>query len=77
MQMHKRNTHSKGASNLAVNRAHKRAKIYTGPNRAARRLEADVKGRYSEEQAAIVEANLVRQRQEANNIANNDMSIPV
>lgn len=66
MQMHKRNTHSKGASNLAVNRAHKRANLYTGPNRAERREFDDVKGRYQDKLA-----------REAANVANNDTSVPV
>jgi hypothetical protein len=39
MQQHKRNTHSGSHANVAVNRAWKRAKVYIGPNRAARRAE--------------------------------------
>lgn len=77
MQMHKAQRHSGSHANLAVNRAHKRAKLYTGPNRAERRLDADVKGRYEEQQAAKVEANLQRQRREAQNLADNDTSMPV
>lgn len=36
-QQHKAQTHSGSHANLAVNRAHKRRKIYTGPNRFERR----------------------------------------
>lgn len=38
-QAHKSQRHSGSHANVAVNRAHKRAKIYTGPNRAQRREE--------------------------------------
>lgn len=59
MQQHKRNRHSGSHANVAVNRAHKRAAIYMGPNRAARRLDGRV-GR--EVQAAIdVQAALLVQ----------------
>lgn len=65
MQVHKRNQHSGSHANLAVNRAHKRRRIFIGPNRAERREFDNVKGRYEDEQAAKVEANLQRQRREA------------
>lgn len=83
MQMHKAQRHSGSHANLAVNRAHKRlalkrqARVTISGNRAERRLDADVKGRYEEQQAAKVEANLQRQRREAQNLADNDTSTPV
>ena len=45
-QVHKANQHSGSHANVAVNRAWKRAKVYTGPNRAQRRTEmrADLEG---------------------------------
>jgi hypothetical protein len=39
MQQHKAQRHSGSHANVAVNRAHKRAKVCAGPNRAQRREE--------------------------------------
>lgn len=52
MQQHKRNTHSGSAANVAVNRAWKRAKVYTGPNRAERREPL----RFAHAEAALIKA---------------------
>lgn len=57
MQMHKAQRHSGSHLNFPINRAHKRVKrdaffARNNPNRAARRIRDNVKGRYEDQQAA-------------------------